>query len=290
MHLKKILNLCLFGLTTELSIVPLAFANDVYAEGPLPTVVGIVSLDDGKRPDIPKGSGFAVVKLKIHESKDKSSPAIGYYEKGETVNILDDDGTWAHTDKGYVWGGYLSSTYQTPLNLHSDTELSSRYVGYTYDIINQMEEKYKNILKNYNITLCDNPIKSSGLVPDNGNENSFMNGLTHYYSGPDGQKRLMYIRDSLDSIKGAMYHELGHAIDIENFGNDGYVSDAAEVEQSYNTEMSALKEKYSLADANTVNKMEYFAEAFRLNHEDPEGLKATAPIIYDYVNQIIARI
>ena len=99
MHLKKILNLCLFGLTTELSIVPLAFANDVYAEGPLPTVVGIVSLDDGKRPDIPKVSGFAVVKLKIHESKDKSSPAIGYYEKGETVNILDDDGTWAHTDK-----------------------------------------------------------------------------------------------------------------------------------------------------------------------------------------------
>lgn len=54
--------------------------------------------------------------------------------------------------------------------------------------------------------------------------------------------------------------------------------------------MPALKEKYSLADANTVNKMEYFAEAFRLNHEDPEGLKATAPIIYDYVNQIIARI
>ena len=77
---------------------------------------------------------------------------------------------------------------------------------------------------------------------------------------------------------------------IENFGNDGYVSDAAEVEQSYNTEMPALKEKYSLADANTVNKMEYFAEAFRLNHEDPEGLKATAPIIYDYVNQIIVRI
>lgn len=54
--------------------------------------------------------------------------------------------------------------------------------------------------------------------------------------------------------------------------------------------MPALKEKYSLADANTVNKMEYFAEAFRLNHEDPEGLKATAPIIYDYINQIIARI
>ena len=54
MHLKKILNLCLFGFTTELSIVPLAFANDVYAEGPLPTVVDIVSLDDGKRPDIPQ--------------------------------------------------------------------------------------------------------------------------------------------------------------------------------------------------------------------------------------------
>lgn len=139
MHLKKILNLCLFGFTTELSIVPLAFANDVYAEGPLPTVVDIVSLDDGKRPDIPKGSGFAVVKLKIHESKNKSSPVIGYYEKGEAVNILDDDGTWAHTDKGYVWGGYLSSTYQTPLNLHSDTELSSRYVGYTYDIIDGRE-------------------------------------------------------------------------------------------------------------------------------------------------------
>lgn len=43
MHLKKILNLCLFGFTTELSIVPLAFANDVYAEGPLPTVVDIAT-------------------------------------------------------------------------------------------------------------------------------------------------------------------------------------------------------------------------------------------------------
>lgn len=76
MHLKKILNLCLFGFTTELSIVPLAFANDVYAEGPLPTVVDIVSLDDGKRPDIPKGSGFAVVKLKIQSMKAKIKAAL----------------------------------------------------------------------------------------------------------------------------------------------------------------------------------------------------------------------
>ena len=289
MHLKKLRNLCLYGFTTGLSILPISsfvFVDDVYADGALPTVVGIASIDDGKRPDIPNGSGFAVVKLKIHKNNDKNSPVIGYYNKGEAVNILDDDGTWAHTDRGYVWGGYLSSTYQTPLSLHSDTELSSRYVGYAYDIINQMEEKYKNVLKNYEITLCDNPVKASGLVPDNGDENSFMNGLTHYYSGPDGQKRLMYIRDGLDSIEGALYHELGHAIDLENFGNDGYVSDAAEVEQSYNTEMPALKEKYSLIDANTENRMEYFAEAFRINHDDPDGLKDTAPVIYNYINQI----
>lgn len=292
MHLKKLKNSCLYSIMTGLSILPvssLVFIHDVHAEGALPTVVGIASIDDGKRPDIPSNSGFAVVKLNIHESNDKNSPAIGYYNKGEAVRILDNDGTWAHTDKGYVWGGYLSSTYQTPLNLHSDTELASRYVGYTYDIINQMDEKYKNVLKNYEITLCDNPIKASGLVPDNGDENSFMNGLTHYYSGPDGQKRLMYIRDSLDTIKGAMYHELGHVIDLENFGNDGYVSDVAEVEQSYNTEMPTLKEKYSLLDENTENKMEYFAEAFRLNYDDPDGLKSTAPVIYDYINQIIAK-
>ena len=58
--------------------------------------------------------------------------------KGEKINVISADDTWAKTDKGYIWGGYIVKNYGCDLNIHSDTEHSSLYVGQAYDIINKM--------------------------------------------------------------------------------------------------------------------------------------------------------
>ena len=100
---------------------------------PLPTVE-LISVMDAVKPAIPEETGYAVVNLNIRKSPDKNSGIAGKYKKGEKVNILSDDGTWARTDMGYVWGGYLAKEYKCDLSIRSDSEEASRYVGYVYDM------------------------------------------------------------------------------------------------------------------------------------------------------------
>ena len=116
----------------------------------LPTVE-LVSVMDAVKPAIPEETGYAVVNLNIRKSPDKNSEIAGKYKKGEKVNILSDDGTWARTDMGYVWGGYLAKEYKCDLSIRSDSEEASRYVGYVYDMYNNMEAKYLKYLEPYDI-------------------------------------------------------------------------------------------------------------------------------------------
>lgn len=111
---------------------------------PLPTVE-LISVMDAVKPAIPKETGYAVVNLNIRKSPDKNSEIAGKYKKGEKVNILSDDGTWARTDMGYVWGGYLAKEYKCDLSIRSDSEEASRYVGYVYDMYNNMPYPYQII-------------------------------------------------------------------------------------------------------------------------------------------------
>ena len=56
------------------------------------------------------------------------------------------------------------------------------------------------------------------------------------------------------------------------------------------TELPALREKYELKDENVADNSEYFAEMFRISLQDPEGLKETAPVIFDFIENIKSNI
>ena len=253
---------------------------------PLPTVE-LISVMDAVKPAIPKETGYAVVNLNIRKSPDKNSEIAGKYKKGEKVNILSDDGTWARTDMGYVWGGYLAKEYKCDLSIRSDSEEASRYVGYVYDMYNNMEAKYLKYLEPYDICVCDNPRQSyDGTL----SENTITDGLTHLSKGIGVCERLLFLRANKEGLSQAVYHELGHIIDFNDFNSDSFMSDSQTVVDSMEAEMPALKEKYHISDQNTSTRMEYFAEAFRLSFSDPDGLRETAPHIASYMENMKAQI
>lgn len=252
----------------------------------LPTVE-LISVMDAVKPSIPEETGYAVVNLNIRKSPDKYSEISGMYKKGEKVNILCNDGTWARTDKGYVWGGYLAKEYKCNLSIRSDSEEASRYVGYVYDMYNSMETKYLKYLEPYDICVCENPRQSyDGTL----SENTITDGLTHLSKENGVCERLLFLRSNKEALSQAVYHELGHIIDFNDFDTDSFLSDSQTVVDSMEAEMPALKEKYHISDQNASTRMEYFAEAFRLSFSDPDGLCEAAPHMASYMENIKTQI
>ena len=283
---RSLATLLITGVTPFFSTT--VFAADTFVSE-LPTVQ-IVSIEETNTPDIPTGECYVVVNVNIRKEPSKDSEIIGKYQKGEKINVISADDTWAKTDKGYIWGGYIVKNYGCDLNIHSDTEHSSLYVGQAYDIINKMEQKYINILKKYEIHLCSNPVDSyKGRSPlSDEMSQEFLNGITHIYIYQGIDERLMYLRGS-SKLEYTIYHELGHAIDYMNIadtGNDSFFSDNEAVQKSFESEKKAVKEKFSIDEDVIPTEDEYFAESFRLSMTNPDELKETAPIISDYIEQV----
>ena len=160
--------------------------------------VTIMSIRDASEPEIPLGETYSVVNLNIRESPNLNARIVGKYKKGSKVNVLNvvEDNGWVRTDKGYVWGGYLSSTCNHDLNIHSDSDTASKYVGFTYNIIDQMDEKWINYLSKYEIILCENPTMSyngtarmeTGILA---------NGLMYYSNGVNTREHSSRYHDSV---------------------------------------------------------------------------------------------
>ena len=160
--------------------------------------VTIMSIRDASEPEIPLGETYSVVNLNIRESPNLNARLVGKYKKGSKVNVLNvvEDNGWVRTDKGYVWGGYLSSTCNHDLNIHSDSDTASKYVGFTYNIIDQMDEKWINYMSKYEIILCENPTMSyngtarmeTGILA---------NGLMYYSNGVNTREHSSRYHDSV---------------------------------------------------------------------------------------------
>ena len=181
----------------------------------------------------------------------------------------------------------MAKEYKCDLSIRSDSEEASRYVGYVYDMYNNMEAKYLKYLEPYDICVCDNPRQSyDGTL----SENTITDGLTHLSKGNGVCERLLFLRANKEGLSQAVYHELGHIIDFNDFKSDSFMSDSQTVVDSMEAEMPALKEKYHISDQNTSTRMEYFAEAFRLSFSDPDGLRETAPHIASYMENMKAQI
>ena len=158
--------------------------------------VTIMSIRDASEPEPPLGETYSVVNLNIRESPNLNARLVGKYKKGSKVNALNivKDNGWVQTDKGYVWGGYISSTCNHDLNIHSDSDIASKYVGFTYNIIDQMDEKWINYLSKYEIILCENPTMSyngtarmeTGILA---------NGLMYYSNGINTRERNLRYHD-----------------------------------------------------------------------------------------------
>lgn len=294
MHFKKLSKKTLWSLPVLLaaSTTPM-LQTTVYASvGDLPVLseVRISAAEETDTPEIPIGECYVVVNVNIREEASKDSKICGKYKKGEKIKIISADKEWAKTEDGYIWGGYVSRSYGCDLDIHSDTEHSSLYVGSVYDIINNLEQKYINVIKKYEIHLCSNPIDSySGRSPlDDITMNTFLNGLTHIYKMNGIDERLMYIR-GCRQLEFIILHELGHAVDFEaqaDLNHDQVFSEAEEVKTSYQTELSAVKKYFSITDESVKTEDEYFAEAFRLSMENHNVFEQVAPIMSAYLDQI----
>lgn len=226
--------------TASLFLCSSFFAMPVAAE-PLCSDISLVAVYEPEKPEIQEEAGYAVVNLNIRKEPDKNSEVIGKYQKGEKVSIISDDGTWAKTDKGYVWGGYLSKEYKYNLPVRSDSENASRYVGLVYGKFNELDEKYINILQKYDICVTDSPQMSydGDVKSDSGR---LIDGLTCVGSNIHE----MYLRADQNALETSVIHELGHAIDFETFDQGRFYSDDPVVTDSYDAELPALKEKYDL--------------------------------------------
>lgn len=280
---NKIYQILLMGASIAATSVPVYAAPSIGDLG-ISTDVQVVAILEDKAPDIPEESGYAVTELNIRSNPSSDSDIVGKYNKGDAVTVQSIEGEWAKTDKGYVWGGYLSNEAPDSVNIKSDSENASKYVGHAYDIISKLDDKYINLLSEYSICVSDNPdVSISNEVPDHvQSDGKVIDGYTYLSNEAAGNKHLMYYRAN-STLENTIYHELGHAIDYKDFR---MLSDNQDVTTSRETELSALREKYELKDENVADNAEYFAETFRISLQDPEGLKETAPIIADFIENV----
>ena len=284
---NKIYQILLAGASIVITSVPVQAARSIGDLG-ISTDIQALAIIEDKAPEIPNGSGYSVTELNIRSGPSSDSPVVGKYKKGDSVAVQETEGEWAKTDKGYVWGGYLSNEPPVGLNIKSDSENASKYIGHAYDIISKLDEKYINILSEYSICVSDNSdISISNDVPDHvQSPGEIIDGYTYLSNAAAGDKHLMYYRAN-STLENTIYHELGHAIDYKDFR---MLSDDQTVTLSRETELPALREKYELKDENVADNSEYFAEMFRISLQDPEGLKETAPVIFDFIENIKSNI
>lgn len=284
---NKIYQILLAGASIVITSVPVQAARSIGDLG-ISTDIQALAIIEDKAPEIPSGSVYSVTELNIRSGPSSDSPVVGKYKKGDSVAVQGTEGEWAKTDKGYVWGGYLSNEPPVGLNIKSDSENASKYIGHAYDIISKLDEKYINILSEYSICVSDNPdISISNDVPDHvQSPGEIIDGYTYLSNAAAGDKHLMYYRAN-STLEKTIYHELGHAIDYKDFR---MLSDDQTVTSSRETELPALREKYELKDENVADNSEYFAEMFRISLQDPEGLKETAPVIFDFIENIKSNI
>lgn len=251
----------------------------------------IASIEESKTLDIAIGEYYVIVDVNIRKAPSKDGKIIGKYQRGEKINVINYNKEWVQTDKGYIWGGYIVEKYNYNLNIHSDTEHSSLYMGQAYSIINNLEPKYINILKKYEIHLCSNPVESyngTGDLPEDMSK-KFLDGLTHIYKSQTVNEHLMYLCGS-SNLRNTIYHELGHAIDYINIDTNEHIfSDEEIVQQAFKSENEAMQ-KISSVDFVIASPNEFFAEAFKLSMTNPDELKQIAPIIANYIEQVKAQI
>ena len=280
---NKIYQILLAGASIAVTSIPAQAAPSIGDTG-ISSEVHVVSVIENEKPDIPNESGYAVTELDVRSEPSPDSDITGKYTKGDEVKVLEVEGEWAKTDKGYVWGGYLSNNKPVKMNITSDSENSSQYVGHVYDIISNLDEKYISLLSNYDICVCDNPdISLAKDVPDHDETpGKIIDGYTYQANKAAGDYHLVYLRAN-STLEKTVYHELGHIID---FNDSKKPSDNEIVTSSRETELPALREKYELKDENVADNSEYFAEMFRISLQDPEGLRETAPIIADFIDSI----
>lgn len=238
------------------------------------------------KPDPPEGICYTVTDLNIHQAADANSPIVGTYKKGESISILGNEGDeWSYTNLGYVYNGYLCKTQRYNFNIFGETDACNLYIGLATDIFNTLDDQYIQILQSYEICMCNNPAAYlEGESTADMDEGMVVNGLTYIQSGGGIDERKMYLRCDAVSLKDTIYHELGHAVDFQVSATGR--SDSNVVTQSHESEAAALQQKYDLEDENICNNAEYFAEAFRLSLEDPDGLEQTAPHIAAYVKRV----
>ena len=151
-------------------------------------------------------------------------------------------------------------------------------------MINCLEDKYKNILSKYNIFISENI--SNDFKYNREDNNNHLAGMTRLTYSNQIIQRDMYIQGSFgeNKLKDIIYHELGHALDFENYEN--MLSESNIIKESEINEKKDMINIFNLNEEFVMSRKEYFAEAFRLSFKDPECLESCAPRIFNYIESI----
>lgn len=96
-------------------------------------------------------------------------------------------------------------------------------------------------------------------------------------------RKTCFITDSRFCVKHALYHEIGHLIDMES----GFPSKSEEFQRIYESESDRWKEVDDLKGYGRSNSLEYFAETFQYILRYGDRYAETAPETYAFVRRYI---
>lgn len=107
-----------------------------------------------------------------------------------------------------------------------------------------------------------------------------LKGDVTMYGYADVHEKVIYITDNAEYMSSTIYHEVGHAFDVEAGG----LSWSPMWQGLYSEECKNLTYTFEM-----VNPQEYFAEAFRIYCKENDRLQSSCPKTYEYMKTVLQK-
>lgn len=257
------------------------FFTPVYA---VPTSIESVVEAEVYHKDVanyfPIGTVYVVSPLNIREGPTTDAAIIRTLDPGEQVNVSNYEGDWANIGDGYCYGPYLATRWNGEMNIHGTSFGSSRFIGYVYDLFQKVPENVLNIVKDYDISICEGKIKCNYSEDDLKAQGRTITSATQHE---------MQLDSTVETLKQAVCHESGHVYDHYFFFHNMTQPSASKVfMDAFDAEHEIYLDYFDTHKLNVQTPEEYYAESFQAYLLDPENLSQNCPLTYAAVEETLS--
>lgn len=180
----------------------------------------------------------------------------------------------------YEAGAYSSSGVVTSSNevitIEAGASVSDDFLQAVINNYNKLPANYRAIFEENNGQVI---ISATDLGLDNGRKENTILAFTY-------PERFYIKLDNRNAAKSSVLHEMMHVIDYKA----GWVSQSDEFTVIYNSEVNAFRSVWKTDSQNTSNATEYLGEAFMVYINNPDLLRDSCPLTYDYIVNFIANL